>query len=106
MLALPDSGTDISAGVPQLLNLLNEHTLNLLPLKVTPKNANGHKQLLGKLPVTFQLRGRDHSEDMHIYPGVSGVIMSWKTAKGLNILLEHYPDPCGNHTYHSRTSST
>ena len=50
-------------------------------------------QPLGKLPVTFQLRGRDHSEDMHIYPGVSGVIMYCKTAKGLNILPEHYPDP-------------
>ena len=93
-LALPDSGADISAAGPQLLKLLNEHTLNLLPSKVTPKTANGHKmQPLGKLPITFQLCGRDHREDMHIYPGVSGVIMSWKTAKGLNILPEHYPDP-------------
>ena len=93
-LALPDSGADISAAGPQLLKLLNEHTLNLLPSEVTPKTANGHKmQPLGKLPVTFQLCGKDHREDMHIYPGVSGVIMSWKTAKGLNILPEHYPDP-------------
>ena len=50
-------------------------------------------QHLGKLPIIFQLCGRDYSEDMHIYLGVSGVIMSWKTAKGLNIFPEQYPDP-------------
>lgn len=50
-------------------------------------------QPLGKLPVTFQLQGWSHSEDMHIYPEISGVIMSWKAAKGLRILPIHYPDP-------------
>ena len=50
-------------------------------------------QPLGKLPVTFQLQGRNYSEDMHIYPDIPGVIMSWKAAKGLRILPVHYPDP-------------
>ena len=94
MLALPDSGTDISAARSQLLKQLSEHTLNLLCSEVTLKTANGHKiQPLGKLPLTFQCHGRDHSEDTHIYPRVSGVTVSWKTAKGLNILPEHYRDP-------------
>ena len=48
---------------------------------------------LDKLPVTFQLQGKHHSEDVHIYPDVSGVILSWKAAKGLRILPEYYPDP-------------
>ena len=92
--ALPDSGADISVAGPQLLHSLSEHALNLLPSKVTPHTANGHKmQPLGKLPVTFQLQGRNYSEDMHIYPDIPGVIMSWKAAKGLRILQMHYPDP-------------
>ena len=91
---LPDSGADISAAGPQLLHSLSEHALNLLPSKVTPHTANGHKmQPLGKLPVTFQLPGRNYSEDMHIYPDIPGVIMSRKVAKGLRILPMHYPDP-------------
>ena len=48
---------------------------------------------MGKLPVTFHLQGRQHKEDMHIYPDVSGVIMSWKAAKSLSILPSHYPQP-------------
>lgn len=50
-------------------------------------------QPFGKLPVTFQLQGRSHNEDMRIYPEISGVIMSWKAAKGLSILPVNYPDP-------------
>ena len=92
--ALPDSGADISAAGPQLLQSLGEHTLNLLSLDITPQAANGHKmQPIGKLPITFQLQGRSHSEDTHIYPEISGFIMSWKAAKGLSILPVHYPDP-------------
>ena len=48
---------------------------------------------MGKLPITFHLQGRQHKEDMHIYPDVSGVIMSWKAAKSLSILPSHYPQP-------------
>ena len=92
--ALPDSGADISAAGPQILKLLGEHASNLLSSDVIPQAANGHKMKpLGKLPITFQLQGQTHSEDMHIYPEISGVIMSWKATKGLNILPVHYPDP-------------
>jgi len=37
--------------------------------------------------------GREHSEEMHIYPNVSGVIISWKAAKALGIMSKHYPNP-------------
>ena len=105
--ALPDSGADISAAGPQLLKSLGEHALNLLSSDITPQAANGHKmQPLGKLPITFQLQGRSRSEDMHIYPEISGVIMSWKAAKGLSILPVHYPDPIPVIAMHNSKAST
>ena len=48
---------------------------------------------IGKLPVTIQLEGRRYTDDLHIYPGVSGALISWKAAKGLGILPDHYPHP-------------
>ena len=91
---LPDSGADISAAGQQTLQYLNEHVNNLLPSEITPRAANGNKMhSLGKMLVKFSLQGREHSEDMHIYPNVSGIIISWKAAKALGILPEHYPNP-------------
>ena len=93
-LVLPDSGADISAAGPHLLKLLHEHPLNLLTSEVAPRTADGHSmEPIGKFPVTFHLQGRLHREDMHIYPQVSGVIMSWKAAKSLCILPSQYPQP-------------
>ena len=93
-LALPDSGADISAAGPQLLQLLKEHPLNLLPSEIIPRTADGHSmQPMGKIPITFHLQGRQHKEDMHIYSQVSGVIMSWKAARSLSILPSQYPQP-------------
>ena len=48
---------------------------------------------LGKMLVKFQLGDKEYSDDMHIYPSVSGVIISWKAAKALGILIERYPAP-------------
>ena len=92
--ALPDSGADITAAGPQILKSLGEHTSNLLSSDITSQAANGQKMKpLGNLPITFQLQGQTHREDMHIYPEISGVIMSWKATEGLNILPVHYPNP-------------
>lgn len=46
---------------------------------------------IGKLPVTIQLEGRSYTDDLHVYLGVTGAIISWKAAKELGILLAHYP---------------
>jgi len=65
---LPDSGANISAAGLQLLKMLQEHTLNLLPSEISPRTADGHiMEPIGKLPVIFHLHGRQHKEDMHIY---------------------------------------
>ena len=91
---LPDSGADISAAGQDLLEHLDEHTDYLVPSQIIPRAANGQKMhSLGKMLVKFQLGDKEYSDDMHIYPSVSGVIISWKAAKVLGILPEHYPAP-------------
>ena len=69
---LPDSGADISAAGQGILRILRQH---------------------GKVPVRLQLEGRSYDDDLHIYPGVTGALISWKAAKGLGILPAHYPQP-------------
>ena len=44
---------------------------------------------LGKVPITRKKSYRD----LHIYPGMSGALISWKAAKGLGILPLSYPYP-------------
>ena len=91
---LLDSGADISAAGQDLLEHLDEHTDYLVPSQIIPRAANGQKMhSLGKMLVKFQLGDKEYSDDIHIYPSVSGVIISWKAAKALGILPEHYPAP-------------
>ena len=39
------------------------------------------------------LGGRKYFDDLHNYPNITGVLFTWKAAKGLNILPESYPHP-------------
>ncbi len=48
---------------------------------------------IGKLPVTMTLGTQEYSDDFHIYPNVTATLLSWKAAKGLNILPDSYPYP-------------
>ena len=92
--ALPDSGADISIAGPSLLGQLNEHPDNLIPSSMVPRAVNGSTmQPLGKLPIRVKLGARHLNEEFHIYPTVSGVLLSWKAAKNLNILPPQYPKP-------------
>ena len=91
---LPDSGADISAAGQEILNLLIHHADNIQPSGISPRAVNGTIMTsLGKITVTLELRRRSYKDDLHIYLGVSGALMSWKTARKLAILLEHYPQP-------------
>ena len=87
--ALPDSGADICAAGTALLQQLHEHPDNLLPSTINPRAVNGTTlNPIGKLPVALS-----YTDDFHIYPNVTGTLLSWKAAKGLTILPEHYPNP-------------
>ena len=82
--ALPDSGADISAAGKETLQTLNEHVNSLITSRVIHKAANGMKMYpLGKIPVKIQLGCYEHSEELHIYPNISGTLLSWKACKSL-----------------------
>jgi len=94
---LPVSGTDISATGRELLMLLGEHVDNIPPTGITPQAVNGMTMKpLDKLPVTLCLGDKQYRNDVHIYPGVSGALISWRASKGPGILPEHYPYPIHN----------
>ena len=106
--ALPDSGADVCAAGPSFVYALGEHIDNLAFSDVTPRAVNGTTlQPIGKIPkVTFTLQDRKAKKDVHIYPSVSGVILSWDTAQTLGILPTCYPRPPENgHIYRTQIPS-
>jgi len=67
---------------------------NLLPSMVVPKAVNGQNmQPIGYVPVMLQLNDKQYQEELHLFPGVRGAIISWKAARELGILPTHYPMP-------------
>ena len=91
---LPDSGADISAAGQEMLQTLGHHTANILPSNISPRTVNGSSMVpLGKIPITIQLGALKYKDELHIYPGVTGALISWKAAKGLGILPPYYPQP-------------
>ena len=90
---LPDSGADISAVGQENLYHLEHHVDNLLPSGISPRAVNDTTTPLGKIPVTLQLGRRSCKDDLHICPGVSGALISWRTARELAILPVNYPHP-------------
>ena len=91
---LPDSGADVSAAGEAVLHHLNEHIDNLLPSHIIPKAANGTEMHpMGKLPVHLKLGNKEFADELHIYPDVCGMLISWKACKSLGILPDCYPHP-------------
>ena len=65
-----------------------------LYLQVSPRTVNGLSMTpLGKVPITIKLGEAAYHDDWHIYPGVSGALISWNAAKHLEILPVSYPYP-------------
>ena len=48
---------------------------------------------LGKIPVTLQSGSQSCKDDLHVYPGMSVALKSWKTARKLAILPANHPHP-------------
>ena len=107
---LPDSGADISAAGPQFVQALGECMDNLAESSVTPKEVNGSiLEPVEKIPnVAFSTNGRTVHDDVHTYASVTGTLISWATAKELNILPTCYPQPIGvvNATHISHKDNT
>ena len=65
-----------------------------MPSDINPRTVNGLSTTpLGRLPVTITLSTKTYQDDLHIYPGVSGALISWKATKDLGILPPSYPYP-------------
>ena len=76
------------------LQQLGDHKDNLLPSGITPKTISGHKLLpVGRLPINITLGDTTYKDELHIYPEVHGILLSWKTSRGLKILPASYPSP-------------
>ena len=81
--ALPDSGADVSVAGIDIIKQLGDHKDNLLPSHITPRTVSGHKMSpIGKLPVDITIRNSTYRDEIHIYPEVNGVLLSWKPARG------------------------
>ena len=94
MVALPDSGADISVAGPDTVTALGDHCHNLLPSDMAPRRVTGHRMMpLGQIPVTITLGAVTYTDALHIYPEVKVVLLSWKTLKALTILPTNYPSP-------------
>ena len=97
---MPDSGADISAAGQDVMRYLGHYIKsNLVPSRITPKTVNGSQMtLVGKIPIIIQLKDQQYKDDIHIYPGILGALISWKAAKELGILPPHYPYPQASKT--------
>ena len=91
---LPDSGADISIAGPSVIQSLNDHPGNLLPSQITPRTVNGQMMTpIGKLPVQIKIDNHIHKDELHIYPNIKGILISWKSCMALSILPPSYPEP-------------
>ena len=48
---------------------------------------------LGKIPVNLKLGNYEYHDELHIYPNISGTLLSWKACVGLGILPSCYSNP-------------
>ena len=93
---LPDSGADISVAGPSVIQSLNDHPGNLLPSQITPCTVNGQTMTpIGKLPVQIKIGNHIHKDELHIYPDIKGILISWKSCMALTIL----PPSCHHPTW-------
>ena len=92
MQILPDSGAEISVAGPSIIQSLRDHPDNLLPSQITPRTVNSQKMTpTGKRPVQIKIGNHTHKDELHIYPNVKGVLMSWGMCMALSILPPSYP---------------
>ena len=88
MNVLPDSGADITAAGVHILAQLGEHLGNLLPsTHKTAYSVDGSTlQSLGQMTIQITV-----TDTLQVFPFIPGcMLISWKTAKKLNILPKDY----------------
>ena len=92
MLALPDTGADVSVAGLDFAHSIGELNSNLQPPTTHPRAVDGHlTRSRGSLPVRVQLGAITISDTVHIVPGVSRLLLSWKSTQALRLVPANYP---------------
>ena len=93
---LLDSGADISAAGQDFVHTLGEHIV----WTIWPSLTSLQKRLMAHFCTQQENSQRstlmsmaETQEDVHIYPLVSGAVISWLAAKHFGILQENYLQP-------------
>ncbi|KAF0307558.1 Transposon Ty3-I Gag-Pol polyprotein [Amphibalanus amphitrite] len=90
--ALPDTGADLSVGGEDLLAQLGASREDLRRPVHHPRAANGSViPSVGILPVTIALGDIQAEEEVHILPGVRGLLLSWEVTRTLKLIPADYP---------------
>lgn len=90
----PDTGAEISVAGLDILNQLDWHINNLLPVDVQLVTASNQSlDPVGQMSVTLHYGDQSVVVELIICSDVSGVLLSWFACKDLGILHSSYPDP-------------
>ena len=90
--ALPDTGADITVGGEDFMDQVGGSIETLSPPTQHPQAADGKViKSLGILPVRLSLGNVMLDEDVHILPGVRGLLLSWLISKRLRLIPADYP---------------
>ena len=93
IVALPDTGADISAAGLNFLEYLGEPLSNLLPPTDQPKSADASgMKCLGQLPVMVTVGDKSTSCNIHIITHLTTLLLSWATTRDLSLIHKSYPD--------------
>ncbi|XP_043235622.1 uncharacterized protein LOC122388509 isoform X2 [Amphibalanus amphitrite] len=90
--ALPDTGADVSVGGEDLLQQLGLQANDISQPYLHPRAANGNTlRSVGVLHAVITLDDASAEEEVHILPGVSGLLMSWSATRHLRLVPADYP---------------
>ena len=103
--ALPDTGADLSVGGEDLLEKIGVTRGDLSQPAQHPRAANGLIiKSVGILHTTVSLGEVRVEEDVHILPGVTGLLLSWAATRSLRLIPADYPRQIATISHHEPLS--
>ena len=93
--ATPDSGAEITVMSEETARRLGVRREDLSPPpSIEISAANGQAMnCIGTFKVNISLQGRATEDTVHVFREARGMLLAWYTAKKLDILPAHYPQP-------------
>ena len=93
--ATPDSGAEITVISTETAHRLGIRRADLsTPPSIEISAANGQPMsCIGTFQITISLQGRTAEDTAYVFEESRGMLLAWYTAKKLDILPAHYPQP-------------